>query len=59
MKNVAPVVSSLKQKPLDVSSPHLAHEKSLSPILFEVERSNVKVGVDGVCLHSSECQSSG
>jgi len=30
-------------------------DKSWSPILFEVRRSNIKVGVS---LHSSECQSS-
>jgi len=32
----------------------MVHDKSGSPILFEVKRSNVKVGVS---LHSSECQS--
>jgi len=34
----------------------IAHDNSWSPILFEVKRSNVMVGVS---LHSSECQSSG
>ena len=33
----------------------MLHDKSWSPILFELKRSNVKVDV---CLHSSECQSS-
>jgi len=34
----------------------IVHDKSCSPILFEVKRSTVKVGVS---LHSSDCQYSG